>query len=138
MLAKLKTQFYSLIKGLGYNITDNAEYRENFPWLMLRTNGYQSVNSFNLNVSSTTLVLDIFSTYPGEKEIIEIVENIGSHLTELKDSNPDILFCYQKTMKILDDKSTGPVRKHGVVVYEFLLGYGVAPAEEVSEVEPEN
>lgn len=138
MLAKLKTQFYSLIKGLGYNVTDNAEYRENFPWLMLRTNGYQSVNGFNLNVSSTTLVLDIFSTYPGEKEIIEIVENIGSHLAELKDSNPDILFYYQKTMKILDDKSTGPVCKHGVVVYEFLLGYGVAPAEEVSEVEPEN
>ena len=57
---------------------------------------------------------------------------------ELKDSNPDVLFCYQKTVKILDDKSTGPVRKHGVVVYEFLLGYGVAPVEEVPEVEPEN
>ena len=65
MLAKLKSQFYSLIKGLGYNVTDNAEYRENFPWLMIRTNGYQSVNSFNLNVSSVTLALDIFSTYPG-------------------------------------------------------------------------
>ena len=95
MLAKLKTEFYSLLKGLGYNITDNAEYRENFPWLMVRTNGYQSINSFNLNVSGITLVLDIFSTYPGEKEIIEIVENIGSHLDELRKANPEILFCYQ-------------------------------------------
>lgn len=138
MLAKLKSQFYSLIKDLGYNVTDNAEYRENFPWLMIRTNGYQSVNSFNLNTSNVTLVLDIFSTYQGEKEIIEIVEDIGSHLMELKDSNPDVLFCYQKTVKILDDKSTGPVRKHGIVVYEFQLGYGVAPIEEVPEVEPEN
>jgi hypothetical protein len=25
-------------------------------------------------------------------------------------------------MRILDDKATGPVRKHGVVSYEFLLG----------------
>ena len=41
-------------------------------------------------------------------------------------------------MKILDDKPTGPVRKHGVVVYEFLMGYGVAPIEEVPDVEPEN
>lgn len=138
MLAKLKTQFYSLLKGLGYNVTDNAEYREDFPWLMVRTNGYQSVNSFNLNVSGVTLALDIFSTYPGEKEIIEIVENIGSHLDELRKANPEILFCYQKTMKILDDKPTGPVRKHGVVVYEFLMGYGVAPVEEVPEIEPEN
>lgn len=138
MLANLKSQFYSLIKGLGYNITDNAEYKEQFPWLMLRTNGYRTMNSFNVNISSAVLVLDIFSTYSGEKEIIEIVENIGEHLKELQDNNPDIMFAYQKTLKILDDKSTGPVRKHGVVTYEFLLGYGIAPAEEVSDVEPEN
>lgn len=138
MLANLKSQFYSLIKGLGYNITDNAEYKEQFPWLMLRTNGYRTMNSFNVNISSAVLVLDIFSTYSGEKEIIEIVENIGGHLKELQDNNPDIMFAYQKTLKILDDKSTGPVRKHGVVTYEFLLGYGIAPAEEVPDVEPEN
>lgn len=138
MLAKLKSQFYSLIKGLGYNITDNAEYKEQFPWLMLRTNGYRTMNSFNVNISSAVLVLDIFSTYSGEKEIIEIVENISEHLKELQDNNPDIMFAYQKSLKILDDKSTGPVRKHGVVVYEFLLGYGIAPAEEVPDVEPEN
>ena len=138
MLAKLKSQFYSLIKGLGYNITDNAEYKEQFPWLMLRTNGYRTMNSFNVNISSAVLVLDIFSTYSGEKEIIEIVDNIGEHLKELQDNNPEVMFAYQKTMKILDDKSTGPVRKHGVVVYEFLLGYGIAPVEEVPEVEPEN
>lgn len=138
MLANLKSQFYSLIKGLGYNITDNAEYKEQFPWLMLRTNGYRTMNSFNVNISSAVLVLDIFSTYSGEKEIIEIVENIGEHLKELQDNNPDIMFAYQKTLKILDDKSTGPVRKHGVVTYEFLLGYGIAPVEEVPDVEPEN
>ena len=138
MLANLKSQFYSLIKGLGYNITDNAEYKEQFPWLMLRTNGYRTMNSFNVNISSAVLVLDIFSTYSGEKEIIEIVEHIGEHLKELQDNNPDIMFAYQKSLKILDDKSTGPVRKHGVVVYEFLLGYGIAPAEEVPDVEPEN
>jgi hypothetical protein len=28
-------------------------------------------------------------------------------------------------MKILDDKATGPVRKHGVITYEFLMGYGI-------------
>ena len=138
MLANLNSQFYSLIKGLGYNITDNAEYKEQFPWLMLRTNGYRTMNSFNVNISSAVLVLDIFSTYSGEKEIIEIVENIGEHLKELQDNNPDIMFAYQKTLKILDDKSTGPVRKHGVVTYECLLGYGIAPVEEVPDVEPEN
>lgn len=131
MLAQLKTQFYSLIKEKGYNITDNAEYREKFPWLMLRTNGYQVLNSFNMKMSNATLVLDIFSQYSGEKEIIEIVEDIQELLMELQNTNPAILFAYQKSLKILDDKATGPVRKHGVVVYEFLMGHGLEIPEEV-------
>ena len=125
MLNKLKSQFYALLKELGYNVTDNAEYKENFPWLMLRTNGYTVFRTFNTNISNVTLTLDIFSTYRGEKEIIEIVENIESHLNELRQNNPEVLYCYQKTMKILDDKTTGPVRKHGVVTYDFLMGYGI-------------
>lgn len=131
MLAQLKSQFYSLIKEKGYNITDNAEYREKFPWLMLRTNGYQVLNSFNMKMSNATLVLDIFSQYSGEKEIIEIVEDIQELLMELQNTNPAILFAYQKSLKILDDKATGPVRKHGVVVYEFLMGHGLEMPEEV-------
>ena len=131
MLAQLKSQFYSLIKEKGYNITDNAEYREKFPWLMLRTNGYQVLNSFNMKMSNATLVLDIFSQYSGEKEIIEIVEDIQELLTELQNANPAILFAYQKSLKILDDKATGPVRKHGVVVYEFLMAHGLEMPEEV-------
>lgn len=131
MLAQLKSQFYSLIKEKGYNITDNAEYREKFPWLMLRTNGYQVLNSFNMKMSNATLVLDIFSQYSGEKEIIEIVEDIQELLMELQNANPAILFAYQKSLKILDDKATGPVRKHGVVVYEFLMGHGLEMPEEV-------
>lgn len=131
MLAQLKSQFYSLIKEKGYNITDNAEYIDKFPWLMLRTNGYQVLNSFNMKMSNATLVLDIFSQYSGEKEIIEIVEDIQELLMELQNTNPAILFVHQKSLKILDDKATGPVRKHGVVVYEFLMGHGLEMPEEV-------
>ena len=135
MLAKLKTQFYSLIKDLGYNITDNAEYVENFPWLMLRTNGYSSAKGFNLNMGSAILVLDIFSSYPGEKEIIEIVENLEQCVSTIQHTNSDVIYAYQKSLKILDDKATGPVKKHGVVVYEFLMGYG---EEEVPDIETES
>lgn len=138
ILYKLKTQFYSLLKELGYNITDSAEYKENFPWLMLRTDGYTAFRSFSTNISNITLTLDIFSTYCGEKEIIEIAEDIESHLSELRRNNPEVLYCYQKTMKILDDKTTGPARKHGVITYEFLMGYGVGFDKEVPDNGTEN
>ena len=133
MLIDLKTKFYSLLTELGYNVTDNGDYVEKFPWLMLRTNGYKSAQAFNSELSSVLLVLDIFSSYAGEKEIIEIVENINQHLVDLRESDPDILYCYQKNVKILDDKSTGLVRKHGVVSYEFLLGQTFTEIKEEEE-----
>ena len=75
-----------------------------------------------MRVNAISLTLDIFSTYNGELEIIDIVEDITAHLNDLIKEMPELLYAYQKTFKILDDKSTGPVRKHGIVVYDFLLG----------------
>lgn len=122
MLKRIKERFYSLVKGLNYNITDNGTYSENFPWLMLRLGNATNLNTFDLRVNAISLTLDIFSTYNGELEIIDIVEDITAHLNDLIKEMPELLYAYQKTFKILDDKSTGPVRKHGVVVYDFLLG----------------
>ena len=64
-----------------------------------------------------------------KEKLIDIVENIGSNLNVLKE-NSEILFCYQKSLKILDDKSTGPVRKHGVVSYVFLTGKSLLEEED--------
>ena len=124
MLATIKTQFVNKIKELNYNVTDNGTYRENFPWLMVRTGGHQSSVSLDVRYDIITLILDIFSIYNGEKEIIEISENILSHLQELRE-NPHITSVIQSGMKILDDNSSGPVRKHGVVTYQFIVTSGI-------------
>jgi hypothetical protein len=130
MVIKLKSQFYSLIKNLGYNITDNGEYVENFPWLMLRLTDNQFTRSQDVLHHKVILTLDIFSAYAGEKEILEIVNNISNALWEFQNNNPEILYAHQKMFKILDDKATGPVKKHGIVNYEFSLGQGLIPEEE--------
>lgn len=135
MLEKLKTDFYSLITGLGYKATDNGSYVDDFPWLMLRLGNASMNSALNTATGKATLVLDIFSTYSGEKEVIQIAENIEAHLEDLMKSNLNILYCNQKSFKILDDKSTGPVRKHGVVNYEFLLGKAKDNGSEVPTIE---
>ena len=135
MLEKLKTDFYAMITGLGYNVSDNRNFETgNSPWLLLRSNGYQRAYSIGLTVSKITLVLDVFSKYNGEKEIIQVADNIADHLEVFLAEHPEVLFCHQKTMKILDDNATGPMRKHGVISYEFLMGANV-PIEEESEGE---
>lgn len=121
MLTAIKEQFYNLLKSLGYKVTDNGTYKEDFPWLMLTTGNYQSSVSLDIRYDVITLKLDIFSTYNGEKEIIQISENIVNHLQELRKNNPDITAITQKKMTIIGDKETGPVRKHGILTYQFLV-----------------
>ena len=122
MLEKLNTDFYTMITDLGYYISDNKNFDTGIsPWLILRTNGYQRTHSLGLKMSKITLVLDIFSQYNGEKEIIVVVDKIADNINKFLEEHPEVMFCYQKTLKILDDKTTGPVRKHGVLTYEFLM-----------------
>lgn len=131
MLKKLKEQLYTLIKEQGYNIKDNRAFDDNFPALLLRLNNYMVADSFQLKAGVISFVIDIFSTYNGEQEIITIAENLVDIIpSTIVSNNPEVLYGYQKTLKILDDNSTGPVRKHGVLVYEFLVGRG---EEEVAD-----
>ena len=125
MLTTIKEQFYNLLKSLGYKVTDNGTYKEDFPWLMLTTGNYQSSVSLDIKYDIITLKLDIFSVYNGEKEIIQISENIVNHLQDLRKNNPDITAITQKKMTIIGDKETGPVRKHGIITYQFLVTSGL-------------
>lgn len=121
MVQKLKTDLCALVKSLGYNITDNGAYVEKFPWLMARLGAYQRIDVRDTRADAITIVIDIFSTYKGEKEILDIAENITNHIWELRNDNPAIMFVAQKDLKIMDDNKTGPVKKHAVLSYQFFL-----------------
>ena len=121
MVQQLKTDLCSLVRGLGYNITDNGAYVENFPWLMVRLGSHNKEIAATTRTDSITLIIDIFSKYKGEKEILDIVENITNHIWEMRTNNPKIIYITQRDLKILDDNATGPVKKHGVLYYTFLL-----------------
>ena len=130
MLEKIKTQFFQLIKSLGYNCTDNGTYQENFPWIMVRTGGYQSAVSMDIRYDVIKIIVDIFSQYNGEKEIIDFSEDIVNHLQDLRESCPEITAAGLNSMVILGDKETGPVRKHGVLTYRFVLTSGLKEEED--------
>lgn len=119
MLKVIKTQLVSLISSLGYNITDSGFYEEKFPWLMLRTENNTFFDTNDTRQRTILFTLDIFSAYPGEAEIIDIVENIGTHLPALFADDSRVYSFKQRHCKILEDKAKGPSRKHGVVSYEF-------------------
>lgn len=121
MVQKMKTELCSLVRELGYNITDNGAYVEKFPWLMVRLSNHSRVETFDTRIDGITLTIDIFSKYKGEKEILDIVEDITNHIQTIRKDNPEVMYIAQKSLKILDDNKTGIVKKHGVLSYQFLL-----------------
>lgn len=121
MISKVKTELYNLIKELGYNITDNGDFHEDFPWLMLKTSGATAFQTMDTAYTTIVFSLDIFSTYSGEKEILAIIDNITSHLNDLLKIDKSITYIQQTSTKILGDKATGPVRKHGIVNYSVIV-----------------
>ena len=121
MISKVKTELYNLIKELGYNITDNGDFHEDFPWLMLKTSGATAFQTIDTAYTNIVFSLDIFSTYSGEKEILAIIDNITSHLNDLLKIDKSIIYIQQTSTKILGDKATGPVRKHGIVNYSIIV-----------------
>lgn len=129
MIKELKENLISLISELGYHITDNGRYEEEFPWLMLRTSNRRSFISNDVKFDNITFILDVFSTYPGEKEIIDIGDDILENIYILYEQMPEITYIGLQSMRILDDKETGLVRKHGVLTFSFILTSGLEVEE---------
>ena len=121
MFHQLKEQFFQFLKELGYKVSDNGTYREDFPWLLVRTSNANVQQAQNVSVERAGITVDIFSTYNGEKEILDVVQDITNRLWDFQQRFPAITFAQLKQLRIIDDKSTGPVRKHGVAVFDFIL-----------------
>lgn len=120
MVSRIKTQLYNLITELGYNVADNRNNTTTPPWLLIRTNGHNRHDTADLRYDNITIVVDIFSAYSGEKEVLEMIENISNNIQRLKNDNNSIIHVEQQTCLVLDDNETGPIRKHGVVAYRFV------------------
>ena len=135
MVEKIKTELCGLIKQLGYNITDNGAYVENFPWLMARVSSHSRTDTIDTRIDAVTITIDIFSKYKGEKEILTITEDIANHIQKIRTDNPEVIFIDQRDLKILDDNKTGPVKKHGVLTFQFILSSNLIEEDATDDTE---
>lgn len=115
----IKKKVFKALKAANLNITDNGKYEEKFPWVILRLGNKQSAKYFDTRITTITFAIDIFSIYSGEQEILELEEKITPIMENVEDSR--IMGVSLSSFKILDDNSKGPVNKHGVLTYIFLL-----------------
>ena len=130
MISYLKTQIKECVEELGYQIRDNNTYSNTYPMITLRLSNANREQKNHVILQKVVYVVDIFSIYNGEKEILDINDKINEKLFMLPQRNKHITAMKQQNCLILDDKETGVVRKHGVLTYEFLLTSALGEVEE--------
>lgn len=124
MLLEIKQEIFNMLQNeLGYRVTDNPyqqELEEIFPTVFFTLSNANRVNVKNNGfICNFTFKIDIFSEYNGEKEIILMEEDIAALIPELMERFEYIIGVSENSFKILDDKSTSVVRKHGVILYSI-------------------
>lgn len=121
MVERLKQVFYTALSENNIDLRDTKNFAEAFPQVFLRTSNikriyYQGVSAINVSFS-----LDLFSKYSGEKEILDLEQEISTIARNLVDTNDFIMGMGLRSCLIQDDDSTGINIKHGILIYDFVL-----------------
>lgn len=120
MINKIKVKLFDILsKDLGYNVVDNPERGENFPCVFLKLgNTTRDIfrNNFRFQIK---FKIDIFSNYDGEKEILEMESAIFDAIQSLYEID-GVTYVRQSDFRILDDKSTSVMRKHGIITLSIV------------------
>ena len=127
IIADLKKQIYEILTDkLKYNVQDNPYEQQNkiFPCVILTLQNGKKDAYKNNYVFTTTFKIDIFSNYNGEKEILDMEHEIFEALQSLY-INEFVTYVRESGFRILDDKSTAVVRKHGVLQYTIYSVGGI-------------
>ena len=130
MITQLKVQIKELLETLGHPVRDTNTYSTTYPMITLRLSNTNYEERNGIVLQKVVYVVDIFSAYNGEKEILDMNDQINQKLFILPDKNKHITAMKQQNCLILDDKETGIIRKHGVLTYEFLLTSALGEAVE--------
>ena len=131
-ISQLKTQIYNILtEELEYNVTDNpsGEEAKSFPCVFLTLSSTTRDLRKSVYWFKHIFKIDIFSNYDGEKEILEMEEAIYEKMQKLYD-NGYVTHMRESGFHIQDDKSTGVLRKHGVIRYTIYSGGGIAEDEQ--------
>ena len=123
MIKSFKEDVYKKLSSV-LNITDNGSYEEEFPWVQMRLAGYSKNHYLNTRVETVRFRFDVFSTYAGEAEILDVEETLSAQFEELVKEDARVVGWLLRDMQIIDDNKKGPVSKHGIMNYVFTLAVG--------------
>ena len=121
MVERLKQVFYTALSENNIDLRDTKNFAEAFPQVFLRTSNIKRIYYQGVSAINVSFTLDLFSKYPGEKEILDLEQEISTIARNLVDTNDFIMGMGLRSCLIQDDDSTGINIKHGILIYDFVL-----------------
>ena len=121
MINKIKDKLFEVLSSNYENqIVDNAAAVEEgeYPRIQIRLSTvtrdkYQGTFQYTIRYQ-----VHIFSDYDGEKEILNMESEIFDALEQFYEID-GVTYARESGFRILDDKSTGVFRKHGIISLTF-------------------
>lgn len=121
MVEQLKQVFYTALSENNIDLRDTKNFAEAFPQVFLRTSNIKRIYYQGVSAINVSFTLDLFSKYSGEKEILDLEQEISTIARNLVDTNDFIMGMGLRSCLIQDDDSTGINIKHGILIYDFVL-----------------
>lgn len=121
MVERLKQVFYTALSENNIDLRDTKNFAEVFPQVFLRTSNIKRIYYQGVSAINVSFTLDLFSKYSGEKEILDLEQQISTIARNLVDANDFIMGMGLRSCLIQDDDSTGINIKHGILIYDFVL-----------------
>lgn len=116
IIQDIKKKLFQILTDLEFNVSDNND-NDTFPFVKMSLSNLTRERYKNSNCAYTLKYkLDIFSDYDGEAEILEMEQKIYDAIMALYEMD-EIVNVTHTDVKIIDDKDTKVVRKHGIIVY---------------------
>lgn len=121
MVERLKQVFCTALSENNIDLRDTKNFAEAFPQVFLRTSNIKRIYYQGVSAINVSFTLDLFSKYSGEKEILDLEQQISTIARNLVDANDFIMGMGLRSCLIQDDDSTGINIKHGILIYDFVL-----------------
>lgn len=114
----VKQAVYEAIKEYNLPLEDTPVMeRKKFPYGIFRTVNTVRMRYKNYYKSRWLFKFDVFSTYKGEKECLDIFEDLEQRIFNRVMSDNRCTYC-KINHDVMDDKEQGPVTKHGIITIE--------------------
>ena len=121
MVERLKEVFCTALSENNIDLRDTKNFAEVFPQVFLRTSNIKRIYYQGVSAINVSFTLDLFSKYSGEKEILDLEQEISTIARNLVDTNDFIMGMGLRSCFIRDDDSTGITIIHGALIYDFVL-----------------